>query len=181
MERNTFISPDHPRLKIQVSDEIPFKNSARTKISPSDNPTPSGPVIIKVESHIFSDTLSGKTIKISLETLTDQRSKWEICLPDYSAFEDTIHTGWVKISGTRFSTGTFLFSAENGWFLGRTYAKIVGSSKNTRLQIHYTEKIDYRSHTPASIEAFQNRADRSFTVQSIEENQTDKRQARINT
>ncbi len=164
VEDNMFISYEIPKLMIKVSDKLVYRTGGKNNFQGTDSYGSLSTTGISIERYIFRNYRTKSGLVIMIQKFNGVAGGWEMETPNYSSHPGKIVTGSTKMNGTPYSTGIYLNSQENGWFLYKSYGTIFGAGNDIRFQIHYRERIHTPSPTSEFVEEFSSKADNSFTI-----------------
>ena len=161
---NIFISHGIPKLMIQVSDKFPFHSVEKKDYSGTDMHGSLATVGVKTERYIFENYASKRGLVIMIEKFRGTGGRWEMEVPDYSSYPGILVSGSTEMNGKLYSTGIYSKTETYGQFIYKSYGRIFGSGYNIRFVILFFEKLNTLYPTSEFVEAFSQRADKSFSI-----------------
>lgn len=173
VENNTMYSTVLPSIEIEVEPSLSFDaNEKKGEIVGSlDSINHTGK---DIEVFSFVDRSKKKVLAIKIETLT-ARERWYMQQPDFSQSPLTLISGHETVGGIDFATGILRSQMGKKTVLIKAFAKLVGETTN--YGIFYMEEVSsdwlgkyvnlFSKEDHDFIDAFQKRADDSFSVASF--------------
>jgi len=180
VENNLLITHTVPKLAIQVSDRFTYQTPINKNRQGTDSLGSLSTAGIINESYVFKDYITRNLLVITFVKFDGIATNWEMNDPDYSRHPGIISTGSTNLNGKPFLTGIYFRTEKKGWFVNKSYGRVVGPGNKMRLHITYIERVSTDSPTSEFIEKLSTKADDSFTFLSYSEAkqmQKDKREA----
>ena len=103
------------------------------------------------ESYVFKDYITRSLLVITFEKFDGIATHWEMDDPDYSRHPGIISTGSTNLNGKSFLTSIYFRTEKNGWYVNKSYGRVVGPGNKMRFHITYIEKVNTESPTPEFI------------------------------
>ncbi|WP_028585851.1 hypothetical protein [Desulfogranum mediterraneum] len=165
---NTFYSSKFPRIMVEVEETLHYQQKENNReLALGSNLRRSTHVEQDLYAFVSEDKKSVLVIRV--ERLRELN--WYMNTPDYSQQPNCYASGTESLAGVRFSTGISAVRKKNHTLLLKSYGAVFGDA--ILLQIFYAEEVaDSWAQTTslqskekaAELEAFNQRAGRSFTV-----------------
>lgn len=169
VEGNIFHSEKYPKLRLKVSDDLPFISHQQHEKKPETDTGAVGSSNVKYDLFLFGNKKEGRYLRINIGFIFEKN--WFFNIPELSQTDGLFQTGDEYLLDKKYSTAVYPRLNNNGWvYLDKVWGRVAGDA--LLVEIIYSEVMSrawieittLNEQRQMELEEFIERAANSFEV-----------------